>query len=82
MKITLKLFSSLSEYLPPETADNTVTVSVADSMTAHELIDQYHLPRTEARVVMVNGEFLPAEARDVALQDGDVMSVWPSLQGG
>ncbi len=82
MKITLKLFSSLSEYLPPEAEDNTVAASVADAMTAHELIDQYHLPRAEARVVMVNGEFLPAEACDLPLQDGDVMSVWPSLQGG
>ncbi len=82
MNITLKLFSGLSEYLPPEADGNTLAVSVADSMTAHKLIDRYHLPRAEVKVIMVNGEFLPAPARDLPLRDGDVVSVWPSIQGG
>ncbi len=82
MNITLKLFSGLSEYLPPEAEGNVVEISTADSMTAHMLIDQYQLPRSDARVVMVNGEFLPEEKRDLALHDGDVIAIWPSIQGG
>jgi len=31
---------------------------------------------------MRNGEFVPAEARDAPLGDGDVVAVWPSVQGG
>ncbi len=82
MKITLKLFSGLMEYLPPAADGNTIEISAPDSATPHMLIDQYRLPRAEAQVVTVNGEFLPLEKRDRALQDGDVMSVWPSIQGG
>ncbi len=82
MKITLKLFSGLTEYLPPEAEGNTLAVSVPDSMTIEMLIDRYRVPRAEAQVVMVNGEFRPTEQRDLPLQDGDVISVWPSIQGG
>ena len=82
MKITLKLFSGLTEYLPPEAEGNTLVVSAPASMTAHALIDKYRLPRAEARVVMVNGELLPPASRDLPLRDGDVVSVWPSIQGG
>lgn len=82
MKITLKLFSGLAEYLPPEADGNALEVSAPDSMTAHGLIDQYRLPRREVQVMMVNGEFLPPHERDLPLRDGDVISVWPSIQGG
>ena len=81
MKITLKLFSGLVEYLPAEAEDNAVAVVAADSMSAHMLIDQYHLPRAQAQVVMVNGDFLPIEKRDTPLRDGDVVSIWPSIHG-
>lgn len=84
MKITVKLFSTLLEYLPPDSDGNEfeIAVSTGDSVTPHTLIDQYQLPRAEAQVVMVNGEFVPLENRDDALKDGDVLSIWPSIQGG
>lgn len=82
MNITLKLFSGLTEYLPPGAEGNALEVCAADSMTPHMLIAQYRLPRAEAKVVMVNGEFLPPEKRDLPLRDGDVVSIWPSIQGG
>ncbi len=82
MKITLKLFSGLMEYLPPEADGNALAVSAPGVVTPHMLIDQYRLPRAQAQVVLVNGEFLPPEKRDLPLKDGDVLSVWPSIQGG
>ncbi len=82
MKITLKLFAGLTEYLPPQADGNAVEVAAHAPVTPHMLIDRYRLPRVDARVVMVNGEYLAAEKRDLPLQDGDVMSVWPSIQGG
>lgn len=85
MSITMKLFSGLVEYLPPEAVGNALQVSISLESpipTPHILIDKYRLPRKEAQVVMVNGKFVPPEKRDIPLQDGDVMSVWPSIQGG
>lgn len=81
MKITLKLFAGLMDYLPAET-EGKLEIRTPTEVTPHMLIDRYRLPRKEARVVMVNGEFLPPEKRDLPLRDGDVVSVWPSIQGG
>lgn len=82
MKITLKLFSGLSEYLPPQAEGNALEISTPAPVTPDALIDRYRLPRREAQVVMVNGKFVPSDKRGLPLQDGDVMSVWPPIQGG
>ncbi len=82
MEITVKLFSGLKDYLPPDADDHTFSVSTDTPVTPHMLIDRCKLPRAEAQVVMVNDEHLSVEKRDVPLCDGDVMSVWPSIQGG
>ncbi|MGR3913175.1 MAG: MoaD/ThiS family protein [Gammaproteobacteria bacterium] len=82
MKITLKLFSSLMEYLPDDADGNALEVHARAPLTPRMLIEKYRVPAAEARVVMVNGEFLPPDMRESPLQDGDVMSVWPSIQGG
>lgn len=91
MKIVLKLAAALAEYLPSGVAVNAdaggaveveVEVDVEGSVTANGLIARYGLPREEAQVVMVNGEFVPPSGRDAALRDGDEVSVWPSIQGG
>ena len=81
MKITLKLFAEFADYLPAEADGNGIEIAV-QSATAHSLCDQYRLPREQVRVVMVNGDFLAPENRDAPLQDGDVVSVWPTIQGG
>ena len=82
MKITLKLFSGLMEYLPSNADGNTLEVSVSSPISPHDLIERYNVPRAEAEVMMVNGEYLPPEKRNLPLSDGDVLSVWPSIQGG
>ncbi|MDD9858241.1 MAG: MoaD/ThiS family protein [Gammaproteobacteria bacterium] len=82
MKITLKLFSGLMEYLPPQADGNALEIDAPAAVTPHQLIDRYRLPRDAVRVVMRNGEFVPPDERDAPLQDGDVVSVWPSIQGG
>lgn len=82
MKITLKLFSELGEYLPAGADGNALELAVPAATTAHALIDKFRVPRAEARVVMRNGEFMPEAQRDRPLEDGDVVSVWPSIQGG
>ena len=81
MKVTIKLFSGLAEYLPGEHSNNTVEIT-APSATPHSLLAQLQVPRAEAQTLMVNGAFVPPNKRDEPLQDGDVMTVWPAIQGG
>ncbi len=82
MAITLKLFSSLMEYLPSGSEGNTVIVRVQGSLSCNQLIDRYGIPRDVVQVTMVNGQYLSPELRDQPLSDGDTVSVWPSIQGG
>lgn len=82
MKITLKLFADLAEYLPADAGDNQALIDAPGPLSAHQLLDRCRLPRERVRVLMRNGEFVPADARDAPLADGDVIAVWPAIQGG
>lgn len=82
MNITIKFFSNLMEYLP-ETADgNSIELTVSDTQTPNQLLERYKVPREEAQMMMCNGVFLPVEARGQPLREGDVLSIWPTIQGG
>ena len=82
MKVTLKLFSELAEYLPQEADGNALSVQSPAPLTPRMLMEKYRVPKNEMRVMMLNGEFLPPEKHESPLQDGDVVSIWPSIQGG
>lgn len=82
MKITLKLFAAFAEYLPPDADGNEALIDAPGPLTPRQLIERFRLPPEQVRVVMRNGEFVPADARDAPLADGDTVAVWPSIQGG
>lgn len=82
MQITLKLFSSLMDYLPANAEGNSLTMKLSSTTTCHQLIDQYKIPRDIVQVVMINGEFAPVDRRESPLSDGDTVSIWPAIQGG
>lgn len=70
------------EYLPPSAEDNTVCLETASATSCDDLIKKYRIPQESVQVVMVNGEFVAVENRSNALASGDVVSIWPSIQGG
>lgn len=82
MKITIKFFSSLMDYLPDTAEGNALELTVSDTQTPNQLLDRYKVPHEEAQMMMHNGVFLPVENRNQPLQEGDVLSVWPTIQGG
>ena len=70
------------EYLPGDADSNSVIMDVPESTSPLDLIDRLGVPRNEAQVMMKNGEFCPVELRSASLNEGDTVSVWPSIQGG
>ena len=83
MKVTLKLFASLHELLPPGTSVNGLEIEVPEDATPHQLMDRFRVPRSLAKLVVHNSFFLEREKRDQpVLRDGDVLAVWPPVAGG
>ena len=84
MKITLKLFASLTDYLPPESKyTNIVELDIAPETTIGQLVEQYRLPTKLVHLVLVNGSYIAPEKRaSQTLAEGDVLAIWPPIAGG
>ena len=61
MKITLKLFASLTDYLPPEVKyTNMLDMDVAPDASIMQIIEPLSLPEKMVHLVLVNGKGYPA----------------------
>jgi len=78
MKITLKLFATLTAFQGP-----AAELELAAGTTVGALIGQRGLPRRLCTMVLVNGAFVPtAELDSRILEEGDVLAIWPPVGGG
>jgi sulfur carrier protein ThiS len=84
MRITLKLYATLTDYLPPASrAGNLVPLDVGEGATIAAVIAPFNLPPRLTHLVLVNGHFVPREERDSRqLREGDVLAIWPPIAGG
>ena len=82
-RVTLKLFALLGARLPPGSVANATTVELAAGATIAGLIATHGLSDKECHLVLLNGNFVPVDARvTTALVEGDVVSIWPPIGGG
>jgi sulfur carrier protein ThiS len=84
MKITFKLYASLTQYLPADArTDNRVALDVAEGITIGQVIAPFGLPERQVHLVLVNGVYVPPEERlSHALKPDDVLAIWPPIAGG
>lgn len=84
MKITLKLFASLQDYLPPEARkDNALTLDIEEGTTIHQIIERFGLPPKSCHLVLLDGNFVPpAERITRMLAEGETLAIWPPIAGG
>lgn len=84
MKITLKLFATLTDYLPIESRyTNVVELELAPGTRICQVVEQFRLPDKLVHLVLVNGTYIASEQRATqSLNEGDVLAIWPPIAGG
>ena len=84
MRITLKLYAGLTEYLPHEAREsNRVVLDVAPQSSIAEVIAPLNLPLKMVHLVLINGIYVaPGERARRTLNDGDTLAIWPPIAGG
>lgn len=84
MRITLKLFASLTDFLPDaHRRDNQMPLDLAPGTTVLQVIEPLNIPVKMVHLVLVNGHYVAPEDRPSrALLEGDVLAIWPPIAGG
>ncbi len=84
MKITFKLYASLTEYLPPERrTSNRMPLDVSAGASIAQIIEPFGLPEKLVHLVILNGVYVePAQRLTRVLNEGDVLAIWPPIAGG
>jgi sulfur carrier protein ThiS len=84
MRITFKLYASLTEHLPPEARQgNAVALDIAPDATIADIIAPFNLPMKLVHLVLINGVYVaPADRASRTLDEGDVLAIWPPIAGG
>jgi molybdopterin synthase sulfur carrier subunit len=78
MRIELKLYASLSRYMPEEWRDSP-TVEANEGITVKGLLETMKVPPEAVKLVFLNG--LHAKGDEV-LREGDRVGVFPPVAGG
>ena len=84
MKVTLKLYATLSDYLPDAARKrNAVELELDAGTTPAQVIASQNLPLKLCHLVLIDGVFIPPEARATrALAEGETLAIWPPIAGG
>ena len=83
MRVTIKLYATLGDYLPAGSRNNRVDVEVPEGAIVSAVLAPFALPPRLTHLVLVNGTFVAPEERPTRmLKDGDTLAVWPPIAGG
>ena len=84
MRITFKLYASLTQHLPADARrSNQIALEIPEGTPIAKIIEPFGLPDRLVHLVLVNGVYVaPAERLSFVPQDGDVLAIWPPIAGG
>ena len=84
MKITLKLYASLTDRLPAEArTSHRIELDIDPGMTVLDVIRRQRIPEAVCAIVLIDGEWVARPERATrVLSEGDVLAVWPPVAGG
>ncbi len=79
MRVEVRLFATLAAFLPPDGRDGAAELEIPEGSTVADVTRRLGIPPDLARVVLVNGRDMGAEA---PLAGRDVVIIFPPLAGG
>ena len=83
MRIKLKLFVSLTPYLPAGAKGNEVEIEIGADESPEALLDRLKVPRKQAHLWLLNGHYIDPEDRMKPLmKEDDTLAIWPPVAGG
>lgn len=83
MRITLKLYATLTDYLPANRNGNKAEIELAEGSTVQATLDAFNLPPKLTHLVLVDGNYVGPEDRAArVLREGEALAVWPPIAGG
>ena len=83
MKIRLRLFATLQEFLPPGTVGTETIVDLPESATIPDALGALSVPMNLTHIVFVNGRHvLRPDRATYQLKDGDILGAFPPIGGG
>jgi molybdopterin converting factor small subunit len=81
MKIVVKLFATLREYLPCGPDKYSCPMEVKENSRVEEVVDQLKIPKEIPLIILING-IQSQEREKQVLKEGDVLSIFPPIAGG
>jgi sulfur carrier protein ThiS len=83
MKLALKLFAGLGEYLPADAKQNAILIDASEHDCVLDVVAKYNIPQDMIHLVLLNGVYLhPEERSTVVFTEGDTLAIWPPVAGG
>ncbi|MBE0621015.1 MAG: MoaD/ThiS family protein [Burkholderiales bacterium] len=84
MKVTLKLYATLSDHLPDDARkSNAFELELDEGTTPAQVIEKHNLPLKLCHLVLIDGVFVPpGERAKRSLADGETLAIWPPIAGG
>lgn len=79
MLVTVKLFASLARFSPGGLPGTPFDISLSESATLQNVVDQLGIPSEETKVTFVNGLI---RELDWDLKQGDEVGIFPPIGGG
>lgn len=79
MTLSVKLFATLTKYLPPGAEKKTAILTLDDGATTDDLVARLGIPDGHVHLTLIDGKH--AE-KGTPLHDGAVVSLFPPIAGG
>ena len=80
MKVEVRLFATLREYLPAGGDGATAQIDMPAGSSIADVLTKLGIPSAAAFLVLVDGRH--ESSKDRKLSDGCVLSIWPPIAGG